>query len=119
MKNKPKTDSGWSWMNALSGLLAGAFLGLGVCNAVPGKLTTDIDMVPPLALVALVAVGCASLAGGAKMQVPDEMVVLKKLVTLGRWVIVALALALATGLVISGYQYSTSHPVPPGWGWLD
>ncbi len=119
MKNKPKSEAGWSWGNALSGLLAGAFLSLGVCNLLSGKLPKDIDLVPLLPLIVLIAVGCAILAGAAKMQVPEEMVVLKKLVRVGRWVIVAVALALAIGLLISGYQYQASHPAPPGWESLD
>lgn len=119
MKNKPKTEKGWSWMNMISGCLAGAFLILVVYSSAFNQRPKDVDRIPLLPPIALGALAGALLGGAAEMRLPADTKGLNIVAELLRRAVLVLAIAFFIALAISAIQYEASHPPPPRWEFLD
>ncbi len=117
MKNNWKNE--WEWMNAVSGLLGGAVLSLGLVNLASGKLPREIDLMPWLPWMALISLVGAFLGGAARMRPPADMKLLNYLAEYLRGVAVLLVIAFFIALAILAIQYEASHPPPPGWEGVD
>ncbi len=119
MKGECNANGRWNWMNAISGFLAAGFIGLGIVNFVSGRLPHDIAPSPLLPFILSGMLAGAVVGGAAQMEVPASLHALKGIGKPLRWLAVALFVALSIALAVSAIQYQSSHPLPPGWDFLD
>lgn len=110
-----KADGRWSWMNAVSGFLAGGFLALGMSSALSGELPSNIDLVPLMPAISIAMLAGGMIGGAAQMGLPDGLHPWKRLPKPVHWLGIAVLVALSIALTISMLQYIGSVAVPPGW----